>query len=181
MNSEIPPANPEDPNAQFLRQWMQHEQALRALVRSCTPKTSEVDEIMQSVSVVAWQKYGTLNEATNFFAWAAMIARYEILKARRRFARERLVLDEDIVVKLMEEGGEEVSVRHLQLEALDGCVAKLPEARRKLAIAAYSPGVSMKDLAGQLGRTEGSLYQLIARIRQDLFQCVEKTLREAVV
>ncbi|MEI6713269.1 MAG: sigma-70 family RNA polymerase sigma factor [Verrucomicrobiota bacterium] len=173
--------SPVDLNSQFLRQWMKHEQPLRALVRSCIPKTAEVDEIMQSVSVVAWQKYGALNAPESFFAWVSMIARYEILIARRKFARDRLILDEDIVTKLTEEGGEEFSVRHLQLEALDGCVAKLPEERRRLAIAAYSPGVSMKSLAAQLGRTEGSLYQLVARIRQDLFQCVEKTLKEAVL
>ena len=59
-------------------------------------------------------------------------------------------------------------------------MAKLPEERRKLALAAYGTGVSMKDLAAQLGRTEGSLYQLIARIRQDLSACVEKALGEEV-
>jgi RNA polymerase sigma-70 factor (ECF subfamily) len=38
----------------------------------------------------------------------------------------------------------------------------------------------MKALAAQLGRTEGSLYQLLARIRQKLLRCVERTLaREA--
>ena len=38
----------------------------------------------------------------------------------------------------------------------------------------------MKALAAQLSRTEGSLYQLLARIRQELLRCVERTLaREA--
>ncbi len=178
MEVDIPIPAPLDLNAGFLRLWTQHEQALRALVRSCVPRTCEVDEIMQSVSVVAWQKFSMLNEHAKFGAWVAMIARYEILMARRRFARERLVLDEDIVAKLAEEGAEELPLRHRQLEALDGCVAKLPVERRTLALAAYSPGASMKDLAAQLGRTEGSLYQLIARIRQELCVCVEKTLAE---
>jgi RNA polymerase sigma-70 factor (ECF subfamily) len=34
----------------------------------------------------------------------------------------------------------------------------------------------MKVLAAKLGRTEGSLYQLLARIRQELLRCVERTL-----
>jgi RNA polymerase sigma-70 factor (ECF subfamily) len=43
-------------------------------------------------------------------------------------------------------------------------------------MAAYTPGTSQKDLARQLGRTEGSLYQLLSRIRQELWRCVELTL-----
>jgi RNA polymerase sigma-70 factor, ECF subfamily len=178
MNSPNPHSNQIDLNTGFLRLWTQHEQALRALIRSCVPRTSEVDEVMQSDSIVAWQKFSTLNEPAKFGAWVAMIARYEVLLARRRVARERLVLDEDIIAKLAEEGAQEMPLRHRQLNALDGCVAKLPEERRKLALAAYGLGVSMKDLAAQLGRTEGSLYQLIARIRQELSVCVEKALRE---
>ena len=51
---------------------------------------------------------------------------------------------------------------------------------RELALAAYAPDTSMKALAAQLSRTEGSLYQLLARIRQELLRCVERTLaREA--
>lgn len=74
-----------------------------------------------------------------------MIARYEVLMARRRVARERLVLDEDVIAKLAEEGAQEMPLRHRQLDALDRCVAKLPEERRKLALAAYGTGVSMKE------------------------------------
>lgn len=178
MNAPNPDSKQLDLNTGFLRLWTQHEQALRALVRSCVPRTAEVDEVMQAVGVVAWQKYTTLNDPEKFGAWVAMIARYEVLMARRRAARDRLVLDEDIIAKLAEEGAEEMPLRHRQLDALDGCVAKLPEERRKLALAAYSPGASMKDLATQTGRTEGSLYQLIARIRMELSACMEKALRE---
>ena len=69
-------------------------------------------------------------------------------------------------------------VRHQQLDALDGCIAKLPRERRDIALAAYAPETSMKALAAQSGRTEGSLYQWLARIRQELLRCVERTLAQ---
>jgi RNA polymerase sigma-70 factor, ECF subfamily len=78
--------------------------------------------------------------------------------------------------KLAEEGAEETSRRQHQLAALDDCIAKLPQERRELALTAYAAGASMKSLAAQMGRTEGSLYQLLARIRQELLRCVERTL-----
>jgi RNA polymerase sigma-70 factor (ECF subfamily) len=47
-----------------------------------------------------------------------------------------------------------------------------------LALAAYAPGASMKTLAAQLGRSEGSLYQMLARVRQELLRCVDRTLAQ---
>lgn len=178
MESDNASNAPRDPNEGFLRLWTHHEPELRAFVYTCLPRAAEVDEVMQNVSLVAWRKFSTLTDHTQFPRWACLIARYEILMARRRFARDRLVLDEDIVQALAEEGAEELSLRHQQLNALDNCVAKLPRERRELALAAYAPETSMKDLAAQLGRTEGSLYQLLARIRQELLRCVEHTLAQ---
>jgi len=167
-----------DPNEDFLRLFTHHEAELRAYVRGCLPRAEDADEVMQEVSLVAWRKFATLAEKEQFPRWACLIARFEILKYRRAHARDRLVLDEDIIAKLGEEGTDEIPRRRRQLTALDDCIAKLPHERRELALAAYAPGTSMKDLAAQLARTEGSLYQLLARIRQELLRCVERTLAQ---
>lgn len=161
-----------------MRLWTHHEPELRAFVHACIPQAAEVDEVIQAVSLAAWRKFPALTDHAQFPRWACLIARYEILMARRRHARGRLVLDEDIVAKLADEGAEEMSVRHHQLDALDDCIARLPRERRELALAAYAPETSMKELAAKLGRTEGSLYQLLARIRQELLRCVERTLAQ---
>jgi len=178
MESPDEPTAPHDPHEDFLRLWTHHEPELRSFVRACVPRATQADEVMQEVSLVAWRKFSTLEDTAQFPRWACLIARYEILMSRRAHARDRLVLDEDIVEKLAEEGIEEMPLRHRQLDALDGCVGKLPPERRQLALAAYAPGVSMKDLAAQLGRSEGSLYQLLARIRQELLRCVDRTLAQ---
>ena len=170
----------QDPNERFLRLWTHHEPELRAFVRACIPRSIEVDEIMQEVSLVAWKKFDSLTDPAQFARWAALIARYEIQMARRRFARDRLVLDEDIVEKISREGIEELPLRRQQLAALDQCVEKLPREHRELTLAAYAPGASIRELAANKKRSEGSVYQLLARIRQELLQCVERTIaREA--
>ena len=82
-------------------------------------------------------------------------------------------------MKLMaEEGAEEMSLRHQQLAVLDDCVEKLPKERRELALAAYSRDTSIRDLAKQIDRTEGALYQLLARIRRQLFDCMNRSLEQ---
>jgi hypothetical protein len=92
--------DPRDPHENFLRLWTRHEPELRAYVHACLPRPSDVDEVMQNVSLVAWRKYSSVENDAHFPRWACLIAKYEILMARRRHARNRLVLDEDIAEKL---------------------------------------------------------------------------------
>lgn len=167
---------PADDHQDFLRLYTRHEPALRAFVRACLPRPEDVDEVMQETSLVAWKKFATLPAAEHFPRWACLIARYEILKRRRTFARDRLVLDEDVVNLLAEEAEAETPERQKQLSVLDACIARLPRERRELVLAAYAPGVTKKDLARRLRRTEASVYQLLARIRCELLQCVEHSL-----
>ena len=168
-----------DPHETFLRLWTVHEPELRAYVRCCCPKAQEVDDVMQEVSVAALRKFSTLDDHSAFGPWACLIARYELLTARRRYARDRLVLSEDIVGLLAEEGAEELPLRQRQLQVLDQCVEKLPRERRELTLAAYGKDTTIRDLAAQLKRTEGSLYQLLSRIRKELHRCMERTLEGA--
>ena len=165
-----------DPHETFLRLWMQHEPSLRAFVRSCCPKAQEVDDVMQEVSVAALRKFSTLDDHSAFGPWACLIARYELLTARRRFARDRLVLSEDVIALLADEGAKELPLRQRQLRALDQCIEKLPRERRELALAAYAKDTTIREMAAQLKRTEGSLYQLLARIRAELHRCMTAAL-----
>ena len=167
-----------DSHEVFLRLWTHHEPELRALVRSCCPRAQEVDEVMQDVSIAAWRKFSSLDDHEAFGAWACMIARYELLMTRRRFARDRLVLSEDIVKLLADEAADELPMRNRQLEALEGCIQRLPKERRELALAAYGRDQSIREMAAQLGRSEGSLYQLLARIRRELQRCIERTINQ---
>lgn len=168
-----------DSHEAFLRLWTHHEPELRAFVRSCCPRAQEVDEVMQDVSIAAWRKFSSLDDYDAFGAWACMIARYELLMTRRRFARDRLVLSEDIVKLLADEAADELPMRNRQLEALDGCIQRLPKERRELALAAYGRDQSIREMAAQLGRSEGSLYQLLARIRRELQHCIERSINQA--
>ena len=169
-------SQPEDLHETFLRLWMRHEPELRAFVRCCCPKAQEVDDIMQEVSIAALRKFSTLDDHAAFGAWACLIARYELLSARRRFARDRLVLSEDVLELLADEGSEELHLRQHQLKVLDQCIQKLPRERRELTLAAYAKDTTIRDMARQLNRTEGSLYQSLARIRMGLHRCMTLAL-----
>ena len=77
---------------------------------------------------------------------------------------------------LADEGACELELRKEQLQALDQCIEKLTPDRRKLAISAYSNGTTIREMARQMKKTEGSLYQMLARIRTELHRCVSRKM-----
>ena len=89
-----------------------------------------------------------------------------------------MVLDDALIEQLAAEGLDELPLRQRQMAALENCLQKLPEARRRLVLAAYAPETSIKDLARQLGQTADGMYQMLRRIRHELLQCVDRTSRD---
>ena len=164
-------------DAEFLRAaFEEHAPWLRTVVRHRLGEPQAVDDVMQEVSIAALRKFPTLDDHAAFGPWSCLVARYEILSARRKHARDRLVLSEDILLMLADEGANEMELRKEQLRVLDQCISKLPDDRRELAITAYAQGTTIREMAKRMRKTEGSLYQMLARIRMQLRRCVNREL-----
>jgi RNA polymerase sigma-70 factor, ECF subfamily len=170
------PANDEA----FVQLLSRHEPVVRAYLRGLVARMEEVDELMPEVALVAWNKFAELEDRSAFAKWACVIARYEVLRHRRDKARDRLVLDDDVIARLATEAEEETPQTESQLRALEVCLQKLPDDRRKLVLGCYVPGAAIKDIAARTGRSEDGLYQLLRRIRLELQRCVETVLKREV-
>jgi len=178
MNEESSSPSPAD--GDFVRLLAKYEPEIRGFIRASLPNALHVTEVMQNVSLVAWNKFSDLEQPeTDFAKWACVIARYEIMKYRRGLARDRFVLDEDILEKLCIEGAEEISQRTEMMQYLERCLAKLPTDRRAFILSAYAPGGSIKEIARQQGKQPDALYQLLRRIRQKLETCIDRGMKEA--
>jgi RNA polymerase sigma-70 factor (ECF subfamily) len=162
----------------FIVLLLRHEPMVRAAIRAVVHRAEDVDEIMQAVSLVAWRKFDTLADRDAFGRWACVIARYEVLKFLRGRARDRFVLDEGLVERILAEGEEEIGARRRRMTLLERCLEKLPEPRRELLLQAYTPGCTTRAMARRLGRSEDALYQLLRRLRLELKQCVEQALAD---
>lgn len=160
---------------QFLRLFAANEAVLQTFVRSMLPSRQEAADVMQELAVILWQKFAS---ADDFRPWAFGVARNVALRHLRSHARDRHVFDDDLVNRLADESIL-MEQRHLtQREALAGCLQKLPAVQRELALAAYTKGTRMDELAAQRGQTPMSLYKLLQRIRQALLECVRRTLAQ---
>jgi RNA polymerase sigma-70 factor, ECF subfamily len=164
----------------FVRLFSKYEGNVRAFVTSILPSWEGVDEVMQESSLIMWRKsdqFDYQGVESNFLNWAFTIARYEVLKYRRRKATDRLIFSED-VYELLSSEAEEISTDHLGREkALNGCLQKLLPAQQELIQVSYSQGVSIKDAASRVGRTPTGLYKALARIRKNLHGCVQNAVK----
>lgn len=163
-------------NEEYVRLIMKHDRVIRSFLRSLLPTITDVDEVMQEVSVVAWRKFDQLDHSENFVKWVCMIARYEVLMYRRKKARDRFVLSEEIENLIIDEGLEELELREQQVGALKSCLRELPDERQQLVVKVYSDQSSIKMIAEQIGKTPEALYQILTRTRQMLLRCIETKL-----
>ena len=177
-NREIqrPSPPPSAAYEQFLRLFAHNERGLRAFVRSLLPSREHSDEVLQETCVVLWRKFAEFEAGTDFLAWACTIARFEVLKYRRRLARDRHVFSVDLLQVLADEAASERRHRLRELRALDQCIQRLGPGQRDLVAACYAPGATIRHAAEQLGRSAGSLYKALNRIRAVLLQCIEASL-----
>lgn len=125
-----------------------------------------------------WKKFDEFEMGTSFVAWAHMIARYEVMKYRRKKGRDRHIFSDEVLELLAEEcenHEEELSGRR---SVLKSCFAELANEEQKLLLASYARDLTIKELAEREGRTPGALYKALDRLRIRLVKCVNMKREE---
>lgn len=159
----------------FLEVFEKYKVDLRAYARSMLPDWQAVDEALQEASIVMWAKFSQLNSVENFLPWAKTILRFEALKLRRSFARDRHVFS-DHLFELLAAEDEEKQVESEQ-QAMEKCLHEISTVNQKLLLAPYSKNQAVIDIATKSGRTVNSLYKLMGRLRMKLRKCIEQRLK----
>jgi hypothetical protein len=72
------------------------------------------------------------------------------------------------------------NVLEIRQAAVPGCVEQLSLPGRELLDAVYGRQIEVPHLAKQMGREATSIYRSLRRIRQWLYDCVERTVRKEV-
>jgi len=157
-----------------------HQSRIRGLVRCLLVRRDYVEDMLQEVNAVLWEKGGEFKSGTDFWAWASQIVRFKVLNYLRKTKRDFLIFDD----QLLEQIADLTLTRLEELEdrrmALERCLQKLPAAQRQLIDLRYSTGESLDQMSVMLKRPVGSIRQTLFRIRAVLQQCIETQLRNEV-
>src|SRR5262245_45344629 len=85
---------PADRMAEFVELYSRYYPRLQYYLMALLPSANDASDVLQESSLVLWEKFGTYESGTNFYAWACKIARLQALKFRNRMGRTAMVLDD---------------------------------------------------------------------------------------
>jgi RNA polymerase sigma-70 factor (ECF subfamily) len=113
-----------------------------------------------------------------FFRWACVVARFEVLKYRRKCARDRLVLSEE-TIQLLTTDAESRSIRSdIESQSLERCLNELKDADRRLLLSVHTRGQSVAEIARKLGQSARRLYSRVNVLRDVLCECMRNKIAE---
>lgn len=164
-------------NLRFVRLFAQHEHQVYAYIVSVLANWADADEVMQETSVALWEMFDDFQEGTSFCSWACKIAYFRILRFREKRRRDRHEFNNDFVEAVAATAHEEADRFEDSRRALGGCVERLRPEDRELLRTAYAEGAgTIKNTAELLDRPAKGVYKALTRIRQVLFECVQRKL-----
>ena len=168
-----PASNNEAENRKRLMALMtQHQRRIFAYIYTLVPDRYDAEDLLQETSLIICEKFDQFEEGTDFVAWACQIAYWRVRYARQKFARSKVVFQQELVDALAQTAAtmhEEFDARH---EALALCLQKLPARDRELVLTRYEPGCGVPEAARRSGRSLDAAYKALGRIRKLLFDCV---------
>ena len=153
-----------------------HQTRLRAFIRCLMVDANDVDDVLQETNRVLWQKADQFQLGTDFWAWGAKVARFEVLSQRKRRQRDTQVVDSDLVSDLATMAEDHLQTVDERRTALEQCLQQQPPPSRQLVEMRYTLDSSIESISEQLGRPAGSIRQTLYRIRSALMQCVERRM-----
>lgn len=163
---------------EFVQLFTRNQRRLFLLILSQVGKIQDAEEILQETNCVILKKHPQFEAGTNFFAWTAQIATFEILRFRQKHGRSKVRFTDqflDVIAVEAVAAGENLDERR---EALELCLQKLRAKDRKLIQTRYQPATSAKAAAESVGRSANSVYQSLGRIRRTLLECISRNLAE---
>ena len=168
----------------FTQQWMQHQSVLRAYLASFLGGSTAVDDALQEVAVVVWQKGPWDGDSSAFLAYSLACARRIALATCRKLGDTRLellspetanMLADQVVFQEQQDAAAPDELMH----ALRKCLEKVNPENRELLESRYS-GESREELAQlskRVGKSMDALYKTLERLRERLRNCVERSHR----
>lgn len=166
------------PDDRFVQLLSHNQLKLRSFVFSLIRDYNDADDVLQNASIALWKKRATYDSTRDFFRWAAGVVMIEVMRYRRRTASDKLQFDEALVNTLAEEYLENTDNLDRRRGALPECLKKLTAQDRWLISARYSSEISVAQIAEQQGKPLSTVYRSLVRIREALYQCVQRSVAQ---
>src|SRR5438045_7703697 len=82
-----------------------HQRQIFSYIYVLVPKRADAEDLLQETSLVICEKFNEFKEGTDFVAWACQIAYWRVRYSRQKFARSKVLFDQDVVDVLAQTAG----------------------------------------------------------------------------
>lgn len=132
----------------------------------------QANEVLQETNLVLWKKSSEFQLGTNFKAWSFRIASLQAMAYRQKQLRDRLVFDDELFHDMVHEAT--AADREEELDALEVCLANLPEKQSEMIQLRYLERLSIREVAEAIGKKENAVMQTLFRVRKALSECIQQ-------
>lgn len=162
---------------EFVLELTQVQQRLFGYIYRRLANRDQAQEVLQQTNLVLCRKANDFELGTNFNAWAFTVAHYQILSYRKSLSRNRLVFTDEVVAAIDERENEN-EMREGVLSHLRHCLETMSSDNQVFIKLRYEGGLSMKQIATEVGKTVGAVKVKLHRLRRSLRDCVQNRLQE---
>ena len=165
---------------EFVLELTQVQQRLFGYIYRRLANRDQTQEVLQQTNLVLCRKADDFELGTNFNGWAFTVAHYQILSYRKSLSRNRLVFTDEVVAAIDERENEN-EMREGVLSHLRHCLETMSSDNQIFIKLRYEGGLSMKQIATEVGKTVGAVKVKLHRLRRSLRDCVQNRLQEKQV
>lgn len=170
--------DPKDRTGHFVQLLTRHQGNLSAYIAASIGHWSDVEEVLQETNAKLWEQRDLYDSGQDFIPWAMAFAKYQVLTWWSRQRRNRVHISQAAVDLLTERVSRLAAELDRRPSLLQGCIEKLNQSSRQVIDMYYLAGHSVRDVAVTQRRSEQAIYKSLARIRKQLYDCVQRHLQE---
>ena len=148
-----------------------------AYLSACVPDFHAAEDLLQNVAVTLLRKFDEYDPARPFIAWAIGIAKFEVLRHRRRQARSVLDFRPELADELAHEFVEMMPELGARAQALRRCIEQLRGRSGEIVRLRYAESQKPQEIAETLGLNSLVVRVALTRARSALRKCIDRRLR----
>ncbi len=172
----------------FVEQVREHHAGLRGFVRSLGVDPLWVDDVAQEAFIVAYNRLDEFDQERDFGPWLRGIARNLVINERRKSARRKRILSDNLTdVLLSSSSATDEEEKDLgdsalaKVTALRDCIGTLPEKSLGMLKSRYENDLSAQDIADELQMKPPAVRKALERVRVALKKCMEERIGEPLL
>lgn len=156
-----------------------HQVGIWRFLRAMGCSAAEAEDLTQETFLEVLRRPFEQRSEKSSAAYLRLVARHQMLMARRKGGREVGLADvEDIVDQWAAYTGPDDQDGGLKVEALKECLKGLEERERRALELRYKDEIPREEIGRALNLSDGGVKNLMERARDKLKRCMERRLKK---